>query len=57
MSPEKLLLFLVMLSVLVALHEYGHFLLARRNGVRVDDFALVTLQCRVQRFVRRNGGG
>ena len=29
-----------MLSVLVVLHEYGHFLLARRNGVRVDDFAL-----------------
>ena len=22
------------------MHEYGHFLLARRNGVRVDDFAL-----------------
>lgn len=40
MSPEKLLLFLIMLSVLVVLHEYGHFLLARRNGVRVDDFAL-----------------
>lgn len=40
MSPEKLLLFLIMLSVLVVLHEYGHFLLARRNGVKVDDFAL-----------------
>jgi regulator of sigma E protease len=40
MSPEKLLLFLVMLSALVVLHEYGHFLLARRNGVRVNDFAL-----------------
>jgi membrane-associated protease RseP (regulator of RpoE activity) len=40
MSAEKLLLFLVMLSVLVVLHEYGHFLLARRNGVRVNDFAL-----------------
>jgi regulator of sigma E protease len=40
MSPEKLLLFLVMLSLLVVLHEYGHFLLARRNGVRVNDFAL-----------------
>jgi regulator of sigma E protease len=40
MSLEKLLLFLLMLSVLVILHEYGHFLLARRNGVRVNDFAL-----------------
>jgi regulator of sigma E protease len=40
MSAEKLLLFLIMLSVLVVFHEYGHFLLARRNGVRVNDFAV-----------------
>src|SRR5271170_404926 len=40
MSLEKLLLFLIMLSLLVVLHEYGHFLLARPNGVRVDDYAL-----------------
>jgi regulator of sigma E protease len=36
----KIVVFLVMLSVLVVLHEYGHFLLARRNGVRVNDFAV-----------------
>jgi len=36
----KLLMFLVMLSILVVLHEYGHFIVARRNGVRVNDFAL-----------------
>ncbi len=36
----KIAVFLVMLSVLVVLHEYGHFLLARRNGVRVNDFAV-----------------
>jgi regulator of sigma E protease len=40
MTPEKLIVYLLMLSVLVVLHEYGHFLLARRNGVRVTDFAL-----------------
>ena len=40
MTLEKLVLFLVMLSVLVVLHEYGHYLLARRNGVRVNDFAV-----------------
>lgn len=40
MSIEKLFFFLIMLSVLVALHEYGHFLLARRNGVKVNDFAI-----------------
>lgn len=37
---EKILTFLVTLSVLIVLHEYGHFLLARRNGVRVNEFAV-----------------
>ncbi len=36
----KIAVFLVMLSVLVVLHEAGHFLLARLNGVRVNDFAV-----------------
>ena len=37
---EKIVLFLLMLSVLIVLHEGGHFLLARLNGVRVNDFAV-----------------
>src|SRR5579875_3983959 len=36
----KVLVFLVMLSVLVVLHELGHFIVARVTGVRVKDFAL-----------------
>jgi regulator of sigma E protease len=36
----KILVFIIMLSVLVVLHEYGHFIVARRNGVTVNDFAL-----------------
>ena len=36
----KILLFLVMLSILVVLHEFGHFIVARWNGVRVNDFAV-----------------
>jgi regulator of sigma E protease len=36
----KIIVFLVMISVLILLHEYGHFIVARRNGVRVNDFAL-----------------
>jgi regulator of sigma E protease len=36
----KILVFLVMLSVLIVLHEGGHFLLARLNKVRVNDFAV-----------------
>ena len=37
---EKILLFLVMLSVLIVLHEYGHFIIARLNKVRVLEFAV-----------------
>lgn len=34
-----LLVFLLILSVLVYVHELGHYLAARRNGVRVHEFA------------------
>ena len=37
---EKIVTFVVMLSVLVVLHELGHFIVARRNGVRVNEFAV-----------------
>jgi regulator of sigma E protease len=36
----KVLTFVIMLSVLVVLHEFGHFLVARRNGVKVNEFAV-----------------
>ena len=39
-SAGRILLFLLALSVLIVLHEGGHFLIARRNGVRVNDFAI-----------------
>lgn len=33
-----IILFLVILSILVFVHEAGHFFTARRNGMRVDEF-------------------
>lgn len=36
----KVLTFIVMLSVLVILHELGHYLIARRNGVHIDEFSV-----------------
>jgi len=36
----KIVLFIVVLSVLIVLHEYGHFILARLNKVRVLEFAV-----------------
>jgi len=37
---SKIAIFVVMLSVLIVLHEGGHFLVARLNGVHIKDFAL-----------------
>lgn len=35
-----LVIFIVALSVLVLVHEWGHFVAARRTGVRVEEFGL-----------------
>jgi regulator of sigma E protease len=37
---EKIVTFLIMISILIVLHELGHFFVARRNGVRVNEFAV-----------------
>ena len=37
---SSVLAFLVILTVLVFVHEMGHFLVARRNGVRVETFSI-----------------
>lgn len=37
---EHVLIFLALLSVLILFHEFGHFVMAKRAGVTVTDFAL-----------------
>ncbi len=39
-EAEKVLTFVIMLSILVVLHEFGHFIVARRTGVKVNEFAV-----------------
>ncbi len=36
----SLLLFIAILSLLVLIHEFGHFIAAKRNGVLVEEFGL-----------------
>src|SRR5471030_3193391 len=36
--PGTIVIFLVVLTVLVFVHELGHYLVARRNGVRIEVF-------------------
>lgn len=35
-----IIVFLVILSILVLVHEFGHFLVGRINGIKVEEFAL-----------------
>ena len=35
-----IILFLVVLAVLIFVHEFGHFLVAKKSGIRVDEFAI-----------------
>jgi regulator of sigma E protease len=39
MSISAILLFVVILLVLVVVHEFGHFIVAKLVGMRVDEFA------------------
>ncbi len=36
----SILLFLVVLLVLIIVHEFGHFIVAKRAGIRVDEFGI-----------------
>ena len=36
----NVLLFIVILSVLVIIHELGHFLLAKKFGILVEEFGI-----------------
>ena len=33
------LIFVLILSLLIIVHEFGHFIAARKNGVRVENFS------------------
>jgi regulator of sigma E protease len=35
-----IILFLIVLAILIFVHELGHFLVAKKSGIRVDEFAL-----------------
>ncbi len=36
----SILIFLAVLAVLILAHEFGHFIAAKKNGIRVDEFAI-----------------
>jgi len=36
----SIILFLIILAVLIVSHEFGHFIVAKKSGIRVDEFAV-----------------
>jgi regulator of sigma E protease len=36
----SILIFIVSLAVLILVHEFGHFIVAKKSGIRVDEFGL-----------------
>src|SRR3989344_7939069 len=34
----SIIVFIIILGILVLVHEFGHFLAAKKNGVRVEEF-------------------
>lgn len=36
----SIIIFLLVLAVLILVHEFGHFIVAKKSGVRVDEFGL-----------------
>ncbi|OGC60351.1 hypothetical protein A3K34_00780 [candidate division WWE3 bacterium RIFOXYC1_FULL_40_10] len=34
------IIFIIMLSILVLVHEFGHFIIAKLNGIRVEEFGM-----------------
>ena len=50
----SIIIFLIILSALVIVHEFGHFIVAKRFGIRVDEFGLGFPPLAKKLFVWRN---
>ena len=34
------IIFIIILAILVLVHEFGHFIVAKKSGIRVDEFGI-----------------
>lgn len=37
---SSIIIFIIILAVLIVVHEFGHFIVARKAGIRIDEFGL-----------------
>lgn len=50
----SVIIFIIILAVLILVHEYGHFIVAKKSGIRVEEFGL-GYPPRAKKLFRRNG--
>lgn len=50
----SIIIFIIILAILIIVHEYGHFIVAKKGGIRVDEFGL-GYPPRAKTLFRRNG--
>ena len=36
----SIIIFIIALAILILVHEFGHFIVAKKSGIRVDEFGL-----------------
>lgn len=50
----SVIIFIIILAVLIIVHEYGHFIVAKKSGIRVEEFGL-GYPPRAKKLFRKNG--
>lgn len=50
----SVIIFILVLAILIIVHEYGHFIVAKKSGIRVDEFGL-GYPPRAKTLFKRNG--
>ena len=40
----SIIIFIIVLVVLILVHEFGHFISAKKSGIRVDEFGIASRQ-------------
>ena len=49
-----LIIFLIILGIIVSIHEFGHFIMAKKNGIYVYEFS-IGFGPKLFSFRRKNG--
>ena len=52
----SILIFILILLIVVVVHEFGHFIVAKKSGIRVDEFSFGFPPKIIGKKIRRGEG-